>query len=917
MNKWFYSATCKGLLILLAHICIVVSVVSFVWVGSSAGLRYLVPFEKVPGEYEATAQFENRMKELSMDVLDQLDVKAKYETNGSYNPDKLIDVVRYANGDLDQDGKNHSGIAYRLKDLERWSRTYENAYESEESWEQFLHDYVTTVIVCLKQDGSYYYYYGDDFRNKMASGELGFAANGEFVSKEEKLNSILEDDNSTAGYGEVLDQEGQKLYTDCWNLGLGPEVLKESYPLDGAANLVELANTNERWNGKLADAYHALSGTLSVISSDLKDYKEAPGGWEEGNTNYSYLYVDYDDGQIYSNRQEFQDIKEIDHYQEKIKKAGAYVIVTPKLAGFKSSFNNPAQSAQEWKNSIVESHKIIGRDTNYVFMASVDTTYSVPDAFESDREYYQEVVPYITIACELAWGTLILFFILLVCLTVSSGHSLRSERNEIVLSGFDRWKTEIAAIFVILLWGASMYLLSEWGSGYATAYDYYYYSDIWQEGGLPIYNMVMAGAITFISCLFFFWFYLSMVRRIKAHTLWKNSMAKSVADIVARGWQQKKTTSKVVIAYILFLLIEFVTWGSTPLMVIGILVNIGVGIFLVRYALSRQKIKKGLVEIAKDNVNYKIPLDDLRGETLEIAQTINRLGEGLNRALEKSVRDERLKTDLITNVSHDIKTPLTSIINYVDILKRENFQDPKIQNYLNILEMKAQRLKTLTEDVVEASKVSSGNVKLEFMTLNLVELIYQVEGEYEEKFEARNIKVILNMPDEPVTVRVDGRRMWRVFANIFNNAAKYAMEGSRVYADLMLQPGTAKFILKNVSDQQLNISADELTERFIRGDVSRSTEGSGLGLSIAKNLTELQGGTFELYLDGDLFKVLITFPRVRRLTKEKEIKKERTERVPQAGGTEVTGEPQKNTKTEGMPEAPSQTMNQTSESGIK
>ena len=198
-----------------------------------------------------------------------------------------------------------------------------------------------------------------------------------------------------------------------------------------------------------------------------------------------------------------------------------------------------------------------------------------------------------------------------------------------------------------------------------------------------------------------------------------------------------------------------------------------------------------------------------------------------------------------------------------------------------ILEMKAQRLKTLTEDVVEASKVSSGNIKLELMTLNLVELIYQVEGEYEEKFEARNLKMILNMPDEPVMVRVDGRRMWRVFANIFNNAAKYAMEGSRVYADLMIQPGTAKFILKNVSDQQLNISADELTERFIRGDVSRSTEGSGLGLSIAKNLTELQGGTFELYLDGDLFKVLITFPRVRRLIKEQPEKKEEPEKEPE------------------------------------
>ena len=166
----------------------------FCLVGSSAGLRYLVPFEKVPGEYEATAQFENRMKELSMDVLDQLDVKAKYETNGSYNPDKTDRCWFVMPMEiLTRMGRTIPGLRYRLKDLERWSRTYENAYESEESWEQFLHDYVTTVIVCLKQDGSYYYYYGDDFRNKMASGELGFAANGEFVSKEEKLNSILED----------------------------------------------------------------------------------------------------------------------------------------------------------------------------------------------------------------------------------------------------------------------------------------------------------------------------------------------------------------------------------------------------------------------------------------------------------------------------------------------------------------------------------------------------------------------------------------------------------------------------------------------------------------------------------------------------------------------------------------------------
>ena len=175
------------------------------------------------------------------------------------------------------------------------------------------------------------------------------------------------------------------------------------------------------------------------------------------------------------------------------------------------------------------------------------------------------------------------------------------------------------------------------------------------------------------------------------------------------------------------------------------------------------------------------------------------------------------------------------------------------------LRAKAQRLKTLTEDVVEASKVSSGNITLEFMNINFVEMIQQTSGEFEEKFKARNLTEVLTLPEEEVIIRVDGRRMWRVLENIYNNAAKYAMEGTRVYADLKVVDGKAVFSLKNISQQPLNISADELTERFIRGDISRSTEGSGLGLSIAKTLTEMQGGKFELYLDGDLFRVTITF----------------------------------------------------------
>ena len=278
----------------------------------------------------------------------------------------------------------------------------------------------------------------------------------------------------------------------------------------------------------------------------------------------------------------------------------------------------------------------------------------------------------------------------------------------------------------------------------------------------------------------------------------------------------------------------------------------------------KEKLKKGIEEIALGNMEYQIPLQGLRGENLKLAEMIDGIANGFHMAVEEAMKNERLKTDLITNVSHDIKTPLTSIINYVAILKQSDIADPKIQGYLDILEAKAQRLKTLTEDVVEASKVSSGNISLEYMDVDLVEMIQQTEGEMAEKFEARNLKMIVNLPAEPAVVHVDGRRMWRVLENIFGNAAKYAMPGTRVYADLKLEEDTVDLSLKNVSEHQLNISADELTERFIRGDLSRSSEGSGLGLSIAQSLTTMQGGTFNLYLDGDLFRVNIRFPRVKK-----------------------------------------------------
>ncbi len=290
-----------------------------------------------------------------------------------------------------------------------------------------------------------------------------------------------------------------------------------------------------------------------------------------------------------------------------------------------------------------------------------------------------------------------------------------------------------------------------------------------------------------------------------------------------------------------------------------LIVDAAAVIFIIRKADGLDLIMDGLKKISDGELQYKIKIDTLTGKQKVMAEYINNIGDGLDAAVENSLKKERMQTELITNVSHDLKTPLTSIINYVDLMKRENPTDPKIQEYLRILDEKSQRLKVLTEDVVEASKASTGNIKLEMNDIDFVEMVQQVIGEFEEKFKEKNLTMMVHFTDEPSIIYADGQRMWRVLENVFGNVVKYAMEGTRVYAEISNRNKKVTFSLKNISAQPLNISADELTERFIRGDVARNTEGSGLGLSIAKSLTELQGGEFKLYLDGDLFKVMITF----------------------------------------------------------
>jgi len=280
---------------------------------------------------------------------------------------------------------------------------------------------------------------------------------------------------------------------------------------------------------------------------------------------------------------------------------------------------------------------------------------------------------------------------------------------------------------------------------------------------------------------------------------------------------------------------------------------------IVLVAINLQKLKEGGRKIAMGDLSYQIDTRYMFWDFKDHGENLNRISEGMTRAVEERLKSERFKTELITNVSHDIKTPLTSIINYVDLIKKENIENEKLKEYIDVLDRQSSRLKKLTEDLIEASKASTGNLQVNMAPTGIGVLFTQAVGEYEERIKNTGLELILDKPAEEVYIMADGRLLWRVFDNLLNNICKYAQPGTRVYLNLEKINGKAVITFRNISRYALNISSDELLERFVRGDRSRNTEGSGLGLSIAKSLTELQKGVLELYIDGDLFKVILKF----------------------------------------------------------
>lgn len=835
MKKWYQSALCKGILLAVECVAAAMIVIALMWAVVYPGGGYIgEAFTADSMTYERSRGFTNKVEMSVLDILNFEAHRQVFETKGKYNPDKQIDVWEYYKNENqgEADAEKNSGVVYRMGDLVKWMTHYDGIDYSGDS------DGDHSVIVCQKQDGTFRYYTLKELKTQMASGELSF------VNMEDESGSsyLMQLENGEVDEGDhmqvrtIMDKEGKVVFVDFWNFD---RCLEELARPDGAESLLQIVNEDKRWNGRLGELYEAMDSTLTELSYTYDMYREEKENLSEGNTNLSYMLVDLAENKVHTNRTGLGDFKK---YKENIKKmmdSGAYAYVTPKLSDFQTNMDI---HAEDWKNMVT--NHLRGDDKGqYVFVVAVDTKYPIQDSFYTMSREYQKYFPLARSILMGGFLSLALFVICFIWLTVVTGHI--NGKEGITLGMFDKIKTEIAAGGFCALLALPMALGASVGSVDSMT------------------KIAELGVVVFLICAVGMAGYLSLVKRIKARTLWKNSILRWLLQILHSIWKNRKGTTKVICLYAGFLALQFLmASGQGFFIVIALAADLAGLIYLWRAALGRQRIRIGVGEIASGNSSYKIDTKNMNGEDAGTAQKINHIGVGIQNAVEESMKNERLKTDLITNVSHDIKTPLTSIINYVGLLKQENFEDEKIQGYLEILDAKTQKLKTLTEDVVEASKISSGNITLNYMDINLVELIHQTTGEFLEKFQKRDLEILVDAPDEPVIIRADSRRIWRIVENLYNNAAKYAMPGTRIYADVTMSEKMVVFSMKNTSEQPLNFKADELTERFIRGDISRSTEGSGLGLSIAKNLTELMGGKFNLYLDGDLFKVTILFPRI-------------------------------------------------------
>ena len=492
---------------------------------------------------------------------------------------------------------------------------------------------------------------------------------------------------------------------------------------------------------------------------------------------------------------------------------------------------------------------------------------SIARGFEIYRVWnsWKEEAPVVLAACVLG---------MLLSMTVLGTQAGRRPGQEtIICTWFDRvWLEVILAVSFLAVLGVTLPFVGLFES----CYNYFL---TWQELQMLIVlcdaGAVACGLLT-LGCL------LTIITRLKARHLlrstlicrlliwawkWIRKPVSYVADTMRRGFCSLGMVPLAVLSILGVLFVELLlfiwlvnSYEPAGPLVILILFNLFIALAMVWTAAQMKKLQQAANALAEGDLEHHLDTAGMYWHFREHGENLNAIAGGMNKAVEQRMRSENLKTELITNVSHDIKTPLTSIVNYVDLLQKPHSEAEGIQ-YLEVLQRQSRRLKKLTEDLVEASKASTGNIPVELEPLNVMELLNQAVEEYRERLELSRLEIVTGVRGD-LRVLADGKLLWRVMDNLLSNVTKYAMEGTRVYVTAVKQQEQVLIAVKNISRDSLESDASSLTERFVRGDASRHTEGSGLGLNIAQSLVRLQNGTFTVTVDGDLFKVEIGLPAV-------------------------------------------------------
>ncbi|MCD8144137.1 MAG: HAMP domain-containing histidine kinase [Oscillospiraceae bacterium] len=559
-----------------------------------------------------------------------------------------------------------------------------------------------------------------------------------------------------------------------------------------------------------------------------------------------------------------------------------YVTYTRYRDAVVSTYVTSGYVTSESDTSVLDSEaSLLAEDTDtYYLMHGVVSVDGVITDFDQVEQLYSQCKGWFPLLTVLAVLSVLLVLASVVWLWISAGHSCRGREQEIALNRFDRFWVEA----LLFLWVCGMVLLWAFFVDYLqyrfVDFDELSYSVQTFRNGLA-WNGCLLGGVLLAAMALSLPLLLTIVRRGKAHALWDTTLLHILWRYLARflrwlgKWgknlwgllrQNVPLTVGASFAYLVFM---FFVLRSIMGYFIMMLLLIAAGlVVVVAWTIDFWVIRQGVKRLNQGETDTKINVRGMLPDMRELAEELNNLSVGIQKAVEKQMQSERFKAELITNVSHDLKTPLTSIINYVDLLKKTDITDPTALEYLEVLDRKSQRLKKLTEDLVEASKASTGAMRVDKKELDLCQLVSQALAEYEEKLARSSLKLVVKMPEPPVTVLADRQHLWRVLDNLLNNCTKYALPGTRIYVNLEKRAGNAIIELKNISAEPLNLTADELMERFVRGDSSRSTEGSGLGLNISMSLMNLMGGEFQISVDGDLFKVTLTMPIVQLAPKK-------------------------------------------------